>query len=453
MESEKKYSLAIEKENKNLLFDDDGVHNITIEEGSEYNATFNVVCDGVKDRLSFMMEVYGEGITVIQNRCKINIHIDKNLTQEEKEFSIFFTHSNDMNEMLQLNFIQEPETFEITIESDDKEEYEDTEENEDDGQIKLKFLSYLEEEDKEEDGENEKEIKKNNVKRLNNSDVFYQDKVVKVTASGGSKKWRVLSVRRKISSTYKYYDYEVDENGNISLDDDGNIKKKNIITEQYEYYSTFDNEFVCIKKGDELIVRSYGKAFMDISNEDVEEVSHFEITVCHCDNKHITKVIKVYYEETNYTTEEIEIETPDNSIKHDELYVDLVNSKSDEEDDDEDNDEKQEEITYTLTIKNNNDDEKKDITIKEPVMEDSTNYYTITPSADYRCTTYTSAKWCSAEIIEKEDKKYINIKITDKPLLQRKCLVRVSIAAMTEVCADFIVINEPEVEKEEDTIS
>lgn len=406
MESEKKYSLAIEKENKNLLFDDDGVHNITIEEGSEYNATFNVVCDGVKDRLSFMMEVYGEGITVIQNRCKINIHIDKNLTQEEKEFSIFFTHSNDMNEMLQLNFIQEPEAFEITADID-----------------KIEFLSYLKEENKE-----------NNVKRLNNSDVFYQDKVVKVTASGGSKKWRILSVRRKISSMYNYYDYEVDENGNISLDDDGNLIKKNKVTEQYDYYSTFDNEFVCIKKGDELIVRSYGKAFMDISNEDVEEVSHFEITVCHYDNKHITKVIKVYYEETEYTTEEIEIKTPDNSIKHDELYVDLVNSKSDEEDDDENDDEKQEEITYTLTIN------KEEITIKEPVRDDTTISYSIKPAANYRCTTYTSAKWCSAEIIENK----INIKITDKPLLQRKCLVRVSIAAMPEVYAEFIVINEPQ---------
>lgn len=260
---DKDYKLDIEDispiSTSNIIIEDNNII-VENEDYIEQKCDFHVVCDNTPDRLSFIMEEYGDddSMTVIQNRCDISVYIKPNLTEYDKEYSLLFTHSNDIDVYKRIIFIQKAQEFKIEIDdSVNTVNFDD-------------FDSALDEKNSDgQDGEG----------------MYYQEHTFKVRAIGGSEKWRVRSIK-------KHFINEFSE----------------------ETYEKFDNDFIYTIDNENFRVVSYGKP---CRQNNVKYI----ITLCHKDNKEITNRIIISYDDNiEYNFSEETEEEKNNTVKDKELY-------------------------------------------------------------------------------------------------------------------------------------
>lgn len=100
----------------------DYVEPIVIEKDfNEQNFVLEIKCDGVVDNNSFAVNYDGdEGMTIQRNRCKLNIHLDRNYKNWERNYHIWLTHVNDEYVRVDINITQKNEKFSIEHVDDQK---------------------------------------------------------------------------------------------------------------------------------------------------------------------------------------------------------------------------------------------------------------------------------------------------------------------------------------------
>lgn len=164
-----------------------------------------VSCDGETTNNSFVLEYYGDdGITIKRNRNTLNIYVKPNLTQLEKNYTIYLTHSNDSSICYQINLIQEEDIYEVSVDKD-----------------KILFKS---------DFYGDRNVMKEGTSS------YYQEQLINVFAKGGSEKWRVKAI-------YRYH----------MTDDNNAVEEKRL----------FDNGFLYTVTKNGLKLKNYGRPFME----------------------------------------------------------------------------------------------------------------------------------------------------------------------------------------------
>lgn len=257
---DKKYKLDIENihplSTSNIVMEENNIIVDNVE--GEQKCTFDIVCDDIADTLSFTVENYGDddSLSFVQDRCNITVYIKPNLTENDKMYTLIFSHSNDVSVYKQITFIQTAKEFKIVI-------------DESDNGIITEFDAALDE--KNSNGQDGKGL-------------YYQERTFKVKAIGGSEKWRVRSIMKVYPTDY-----------------------------MNEVYEKFDNDFVYIKDNDSFIIKSYGKPC-------IEKNAYYIVTLCHNDNKEIINTIIVNYPNVSYKEETQHKEDKDTEINDKGLY-------------------------------------------------------------------------------------------------------------------------------------
>lgn len=180
---------------------------ITIPQ-SGYNSmnplVIQVSCDGDTTNNSFTMDYYGdEGITINRNRNVLDVYVRPNLTQVEKNYTIYLTHSNDDTIYYQINLSQTEDTYNVFVDKNN-----------------ITFQSGF--------------YGVDNVSKEGDSS-YYEEQLINVFVNGGSKKWKVKSI-------YRYH-----------KSDDSTIDEK----------QTFDNGFIYTVVNSGLKLKNYGRPFME----------------------------------------------------------------------------------------------------------------------------------------------------------------------------------------------
>lgn len=345
------------------------IYEIPVEYGG-LRKTYTIICDETEDLNNFNMDYYGDdGIVVNRNRCQLDVYIKPNTTQEEKEYTILCTHSNDRNIYLQIVFKQVAEEFSISVNKEI-----------------ITFKSIL-------DKNCEKE----------NGFVYYETKTINVNVIGGSKKFRILSI----------YGYNSDKTT--------------------QFY--FDNGFIYQKKENELILKSYGRIFM-------EDKCFYEIVLCHNDDKTIRTTLKIEYDEVNKQTTSNKIKKRASKKKPlqqiSDIYLPYKERMALLENNNEEN------IIMTVDdydIKFNSDIGEEIVVSKQG----KTSIPFIVTKNNEECNLmvkiYTSAIWCKA--VTDDTNRNLVMTILNKPLGTRKCLIRVAIVDKPEITKSFILKNVP----------
>lgn len=358
------------------------LYTISCNEGKNFtipkegcHKNLTIICDGINGNNSFDVETDDSDIVIRRNRCILDVYIKPNLTQEEKEFYVTCTHANDSSIYVQLYFTQEADKFCINTN---------------------KTLITL----------------KNDVtqKQYKNGvyNGIYEEQTINVGAIGGSGKFRIRSI-------YRYH-----------------------VTDDDEEKMTFDDGFVLTKEDDDIIIRNYGRPF-------IEKDDYYIITLCHCDDKKISKNIKVKYE--NISDTDFVSKTRMKKNKEELLFQKsniYLPSLAKEEIGLNISGEKKSEIIYSLfffeEIPNEyviyDDSESQSFAFN--VMEEKDG---VEKESDLYVMYNLSAPWCSVEM-DKNNRNF-KIKIVNKPLSERKSYIKIYIADHPDIYKGFIITNKP----------
>lgn len=340
----------------------------------EQNQVLEIRCNGEIDNNSFIMEYYGdEGILITRNRCKLNVYLTENKTYYDRNYTIICTHANDAEVFVQINITQEAEKFALNVTGGDT--------------ITLQSI-----------------VDSSNSSKYNGNKMYYEEKEINLNIVGGSRKYRVIGI-------YKCYD-----------EDDNTVHR-----------TTFDNGFILKKNEKSLIIRNYGRPFID-------EKYYYIIVLEHFDVRDIKKEIKIKYEipkTTRKTRKKVEVKNTEPKIimpviQEENIEVGVMEIIKP--------------IEYDLKILENIENY---IIIGQPV--ETVLPFTVTEDgveSNLMVKASSSAYWCRVNIIQKyndndEIERKLIIKIMDKPLILRKTKINVSVIDLPEINVSFILTNKP----------
>ena len=344
----------------------------------EQNQVLEILCNDEIDNNSFTMEYYGdEGILITRNRCKLNVYLTENKTYYDRNYTIICTHANDAEVFVQINITQKAENFALNVTGGDT--------------ITLQSI-----------------VDKSNSSKYNGNKMYYEEKEIKLNITGGSKKYRVIGI-------YKCYDDEEDNT---------------------VHRTTFDNGFILKKNEKGIIIRNYGRPF-------INEKYYYIIVLEHFDVRDIKKEIKIKYTslENSTTTKKLRknVQLKDSKPK---IVMPIIQEEKQEKEDIVEI----KPIEYGLEMLENVEDY---TIIGEPV--ETTLPFTVTEDgveSNLMVKASSSAYWCRVKVIQEyndndEIERKLIFRITNKPLIIRKTRITVSIIDLPDVNVSFIITNKP----------
>ena len=390
---------------------------ITLDNNARYTNTFYVKCDGIVDNNSFKLSYYGDDEFIInRNRCELDVVIKPNLTPYDKEFYITCTHVEDAEVNKTLTIVHPADHYEIDITNLDNNSLDYV--NKDDGSDIKSVTGYnsLDEEEKENYSKRYTLSLKKEITTPFNENLsdnanynYYEEKTLNLTIRGGSGKYRIKTLCKEI----------VEEDGE----------------ETTTYKQKFDDGFVYTMFPDSFVIRSYGKPFI--------ENGYYELTLCHEDMKECNVSLKIVYEQTRNIRrntnnrrknniqneqprkiihslsvaklrkeylEKLEVENQTRTIEYDILFDDNIGENID--------------IIGKTTIDN----------MKFKVLEDGVESNLMVVGS-------ATGRWCDVSFDDTNRK--LKIKILDKPICERKCIVKISIIEYPNIYITFMVTNKP----------
>ena len=348
----------------------------------EQHKHLEIRCNDEEDNNSFTMEYYGdEGIVVTRNRCKLNVYLTENKTYYDRNYTIICTHANNAEVFVQINITQKAEDFTLNVIGDD-----DT--------ITLQSI-----------------VDSSNSSVYIGDKMYYEEKEINLNITGGSRKYRVIGI-------YKCYD-ETEDDNTVTV-----------------HKTAFDNGFILKKNEESLIIRNYGRPFID-------EKYYYIIVLEHFDVRDIKKEIIIKYTSLENST----------ITKRLRKSVQLKSSKP----------------TIIMPIIQEEKQEKEDIVEIKPIeyglemLENVEDYtiigkpietilpFTVTEDgveSNLMVKASSSAYWCRVRVFQEyndndEIERKLIFKITNEPLIIRKTKITVSIIDLPDVNVSFILTNKP----------
>lgn len=346
--------------------------NISIDK-SEFRGKIVIKCDGKDDINNFNLEYYDyELLTIDRNRCELDIYIKPNKTQYNNYFNIILTHVCDITLQLKIEIEQEADTFDLSTNSNT---------------YNLKTIV----------GEKDNDRYKN-VEKQGNC-LFYEDTEIPITISGG----------KCIYDIYNVYKMHKNTNG------------------AYEMKS-FDNGFILMKYADKIVIRNYGKVF-------VETDDYYVIVIQHRDKKDLKHEINIKYEDN--TSDFVTRNRQKVKIKD----MEIVFTKKPEEA----VLKKMKPIVYTIEFEEDVENytiyNKSETEIGFNVTQDG-------EECKLKTKTTSTGDWCVTDVKEyydEDDKieRKLIIKIKDFPISERKANIKLYILDKPEIYRTFTIINKP----------
>jgi len=381
----------------------------------EQNIELEIKCDGVVDNNSFAVNYDGdEGMTIQRNRCKLNIHLDRNYKNWERNYHIWLTHVNDEYVRVDINITQGKEIFSINAGS--------------------RELS--------------SEIK--------------EEEPIPVTVNGGSQKFNIIEIAKihftenveSITVNDVKYEYKtfVEENGKIKYKwvngnntvytsmrnpskTDKTRRGSSITDVEYESVrQPFDNGFELLKNDNTITITSYGRPFL-------EEDDYYEIVLQHADDINVKQTIKVEYlpltkienTETQETTARIEdtidtpVEIPNTEVLEEEEVIEVQPPVY--------------KILFNEDLDNLVINNVERMVIPFRVTEDG-------KETNLMAAANASANWCLTEIEQRYNSagrivRNLIINIRNRPISERKSSVSVYIFDIPNVNVNFVLTNKP----------
>ena len=428
----------------------------------EQNQVLEIRCDNVQDNNSFIMEYYGdEGILITRNRCKLNIHLTENKTYYDRNYTIICTHANNAEVFVQINITQEAEKFALNVKieewtadtqyyegdrvfyygsiwrckvdnkaakfnADNFEKVEEIEEwtankqyyegdrvfyngsiwrcKVDNKAAKFNADNF----EKDDTVTLQSIVDSSNSSKYSGSKMYYEKQTINLNIVGGSKKYRVVGI-------YKCYDDEEDDT---------------------VHRTTFDNGFILKKNTNSIVIRNYGRPFID-------EKYYYIIVLEHFDVRDIKKEIIIKYTslENSTITKKLRKNVGLKSSKPKIIMPIIQEEKQEKEDIVE-----IKPIEYGLEMLENVEDY---TIIGEPV--ETILPFTVTEDgieSNLMVKASSSAYWCRVKVIQEyndndEIERKLIFRITNKPLIIRKTRITVSIIDLPDVNVSFIITNKP----------
>ena len=384
----------------------------------EQNQVLEIRCDNVQDNNSFIMEYYGdEGILITRNRCKLNIHLTENKTYYDRNYTIICTHANNAEVFVQINITQEAEKFALNVKIE--EWTADTQYYEGDRvfyygsiwrcKVDNKAAKFNADNFEKDDTVTLQSIvDSSNSSKYSGSKMYYEKQTINLNIVGGSKKYRVVGI-------YKCYDDEEDDT---------------------VHRTTFDNGFILKKNTNSIVIRNYGRPFID-------EKYYYIIVLEHFDVRDIKKEIIIKYTslENSTITKKLRKNVGLKSSKPKIIMPIIQEEKQEKEDIVE-----IKPIEYGLEMLENVEDY---TIIGEPV--ETILPFTVTEDgieSNLMVKASSSAYWCRVKVIQEyndndEIERKLIFRITNKPLIIRKTRITVSIIDLPDVNVSFIITNKP----------
>ena len=352
-------------------------HEEIVLESIEQHILLEIRCGGIKDNNSFTMEYYGdEGIIVTRNRCKLDVYLSENKTYYDKNYTIICTHANDADVFVAINLLQKAGEFDLNVLGND-----DT--------VTLQSI-----------------VDSSNSSNYSGDKMYYEEKEINLNIVGGSKKYRVVGI-------YKCYD-----------EDD------------IVYKLPFDNGFILKKNTNSIVIRNYGRPFID-------EKYYYIIVLEHFDVRDIKKEIIIKYTslENSTITKKLRKNVELKSSKPKIIMPIIQEEKQEKEDIVE-----IKPIEYGLEMLENVEDY---TIIGEPV--ETILPFTVTEDgieSNLMVKASSSAYWCRVKVIQEynennEIERKLIFRITNKPLIIRKTKITVSIIDLPYINISFILTNKP----------
>lgn len=347
----------------------------------EQNQVLEIRCNDKIDNNSFTMEYYGdEGILITRNRCKLDVYLTENKTYYDRNYTIICTHANDAEVFVQINITQKAEDFALNVEGDDT--------------VTLESI-----------------VDSSNSSKYSGDKMYYEEKEINLNIVGGSKKYRVIGI-------YKCYKEEEDDN---------------TVT---EHRTTFDNGFILNKNKESLIIRNYGRPFID-------EKYYYIIVLEHFDVRDIKKEIKIKYTSLKNSTSSKKLrKNAQLESSKPKIIMPIIQEEKQEKEDIVEI----KPIEYGLEMLENVEDY---TIIGEPV--ETILPFTVTEDgveSNLMVKASSSAYWCRVKVIQEyndndEIERKLIFRITNKPLIIRKTRITVSIIDLPDVNVSFIITNKP----------
>ena len=376
----------------------------------EQNQVLEIRCDNVQDNNSFIMEYYGdEGILITRNRCKLNVYLTENKTYYDRNYTIICTHANNAEVFVQINITQEAEKFALNVKIE--EWTADTQ--------------YY---------EGDRVFHKDRIWRCkvdNKAAKFNPDNFEKVEEI---EKWKSNQEYSKGDRVfYKGNVWCCIENntGQVVFSDKYFEKENNTV-----HRTTFDNGFILKKNTNSIVIRNYGRPFID-------EKYYYIIVLEHFDVRDIKKEIIIKYTslENSTITKKLRKNIELKSSKPKIIMPIIQEEKQEKEDIVE-----IKPIEYGLEMLENVEDY---TIIGEPV--ETILPFTVTEDgieSNLMVKASSSAYWCRVKIIQEyndndEIERKLIFRITNKPLIIRKTRITVSIIDLPDVNVSFIITNKP----------
>ena len=384
----------------------------------EQNQVLEIRCDNVQDNNSFIMEYYGdEGILITRNRCKLIVYLTENKTYYDRNYTIICTHANNAEVFVQINITQEAEKFALDVKIEewtaDTQYYEGDRVFHNDSIWRCK----VDNKEAEFNANNfEKDdtvtlqsiVDSSNSSKYSGSKMYYEKQTINLNIVGGSKKYRVVGI-------YKCYDDEEDDT---------------------VHRTTFDNGFILKKNTNSIVIRNYGRPFID-------EKYYYIIVLEHFDVRDIKKEIIIKYTslENSTITKKLRKNVGLKSSKPKIIMPIIQEEKQEKEDIVE-----IKPIEYGLEMLENVEDY---TIIGEPV--ETILPFTVTEDgieSNLMVKASSSAYWCRVKVLQEynennEIERKLIFRITNKPLIIRKAKITVSIIDLPYINISFILTNKP----------
>ena len=350
-------------------------------DNKEQNQVLEIRCNGEIDNNSFIMEYYGdEGILITRNRCKLDVYLTENKTYYDRNYTIICTHANDAEVFVQINITQKKENFALNVIGKDT--------------ITLQSI-----------------VDSSNSSKYSGDKMYYEEKKINLNITGGSKKYRVIGI-------YKCYKEKEEDNTDT------------------EHRTTFDNGFILNKNKESLIIRNYGRPFID-------EKYYYKIVLEHFDVRDIKKEIIIKYTslENSTTAKKLRknVQLKDSKPK---IIMPIIQEEKQEKEDIVEI----KPIEYGLEMLENIEDY---TIIGEPI--ETILPFTVTEDgveSNLMVKASSSAYWCRVNVFQEyndndEIERKLIFRITNKPLIIRKTRITVSIIDLPDVNVSFNITNKP----------
>lgn len=384
------------------------------ENPNEVYAKFYIKCDDENDINSFNYEYYGDDEMVIEkNRCTLEVYIKENKTPYNKYFTIKCTHANDSSVYVQIDIIQVAEEYKLELSgeglvkitetsTENENESQETSDDAEPNKEKVECIQY------EYSKLNSVIQSKNDATSADMNYNYFETFDMTVNVVGGSKKYNIETIMR--------------------CHEDGEGDDKTIS------YLPFDNGFIYNKFDNELQIINYGRPFLD-------EKDYYLIRMCHKDFKWKKVEVKLSYqaEQATTTTNSSPRNTRKKKIKSQVSaiympYDEFMQQIEEQNETETINNAVNCEIRFNPPLESEYVviGQRNDIELPFKVYEDN-------EESNLMVKTYSSGNWCS--VVTDDTNRKLKIKIKNKPIIERKSFVKISIIDHPETFLAFVLIN------------